>query len=225
MENTLSNLSSNLIYQQIKPVKAKAHILCIMALIIALFTSAYSQGGVKGIVRQPSGAPIPRATIIARQSDKEVKSVTSDEKGRFMMDGLKAGTYSFVFDADGFERGMLQGIVVKEKKIVDLGDRLILRRDRGQSIIINGSIFFKEGTSLPGAKILIEELVNDGTSVKLTTLYTNMSGEFTYLLPERKRKLKFTASYKGATGSKELEVDTAAVYRFAITLDVSQGQK
>ncbi|MCV4783813.1 hypothetical protein OFM36_30715, partial [Escherichia coli] len=97
----------------------------------------------------------------------------------------------------------------------DLGERLILFPDRGLQVIVNGSVFYKEGTSLGGARVDIEELYSDGSAKKLTTVYTNISGEFTYKRPQGQARLRITARFKNAEASKIIDVDTAAIYRLA----------
>ncbi|MDI1241971.1 MAG: carboxypeptidase-like regulatory domain-containing protein [bacterium] len=182
-------------------------------------------GGVKGKVRANNGSGIANATVTARQFGKDIKTVRSDSKGVFQLAGLETGVYSLLFDADGYQSGLLQGVEVKGGNVRDLGERLILRPDQGNLIIVNGSIFYKEGTSLGGAKVEVELVNADGSTKRLTTLYTTIQGEFTYKRPEGAAKLRFKAKFKGAEGVKEVDVDTAAVYRFALTLDVSRTEK
>jgi len=207
-------------------MSTKLRKLAVFALIILWTASiAAAQTGVKGRVRTNSGGPIPNATVTARQNGKNIKSTKTDSKGRFQIDGLAAGVYSFLFDADGFGTGLLQGVEVKNGSVRDLGERLILFPDRGLQVIVNGSVFYKEGTSLSGAKIDIEELAPDGTFKKLATVYTNISGEFTYKRPQGQAKLRITARFKGAEATKTIDVETAAIYRLALTLDVSRTEK
>lgn len=198
----------------------------LLALVSVSTVFALAQGGVKGKVRSNKGTGIANASVTARQSGRDIKTVRSDAKGVFLLSGLESGVYSLIFDADGFQSGLLQGVEIKSGSTRDLGERLILRPDAGNQVIVNGSVFYKEGTSLGGAKIEIEKINSDGTTKKLTTVYTNISGEFTFRQPQgESSKLRFTAKFKGAEGVKELEVNTAAIYRFAITLDISRTEK
>jgi len=194
-------------------------------LVLAFVVAAQDTGGIKGKVRTPAGGGIPRATVTARQNGSDVASATADSSGNFVMNGLQAGRYSVVFDAKGFSSGVLYNIEVKKKKTVDLGDRLILSTDQGTLVLVKGSVFFKEGTSISGAKVEIERIGGDGSVKKLGNGYTNVSGEFTFKQPEGAAKLRVRASYKGVEGSKEIEVDAAAIYRLAITLDISRADK
>lgn len=201
----------------------KIFFLAAFTLVFAAFS--FAQGGVKGKVRSRTGAGIPSATVTARQNGKDVKTARSNAKGEFVLGGLEAGVYSLLFDADGFQSGLYQGLEIKNGDTRNLGDRLILMPDQGMQVIINGSIFYKEGTSLGGAKIDIERVNPDGTTKKLTSLYSNVSGEFTFRQPQGTAKFRITARFKGAEGTKEVEVDTAAIYRLAITLDISRTEK
>jgi len=193
--------------------------------LLAGAVAVLAQGGVKGKVRSRTGAGIPNTTVTARQNGKDVKSTRSNAKGEFVLSGLSSGVYSLLFDAEGFQSGFYQGLEIKDGDTRNLGDRLILMPDQGTQVIINGSVFYKEGTSLGGAKIDIERINSDGTSKKVTSLYTNVSGEFTFRQPEGAAKYRITARFKGAEGTKEVEVNTAAIYRLAITLDISRSEK
>jgi hypothetical protein len=203
-------------------------LLCVTAILLFIAScslSAYAQsGGVKGKVRSTSGGGIANATITVRQNGKDLKTVRSDSKGNFTMTGLRSGTYNVVFDADGFSSGMLYGVEVKDK-VRDLGGRLILSVDQGTQVIIRGSVFFKEGTSVTGAKVELQQVSADGSTRKLAEQYTSISGEFTFRRPEGAAKLRITAKLKGVEGSKEIEVAEAAVYRTAITLDLSRNDR
>src|SRR5690606_28562132 len=150
---------------------------------------------------------------------KDIKTVRANAKGDFEMPGLKPGVYNVVFDADGFQLGLLQGVEVKTG-MRDLGGNLVLRPDQGNQVLVNGSVFYKEGVSLGGAKVEIARVNADGSTKKLTSLYTDIRGEFAFRQEQGTQKLRFTIKYQGAEAVKELDVDTAAIYRFAVTLDV-----
>jgi hypothetical protein len=141
------------------------------------------------------------------------------------MEGLDSGNYNLVVDAKGYSSGLLYNVEVKKKKLRDLGDRLILSIDQGTQVIVKGSVFYREGTSVTGAKIEIEKVNADGSTQSLGSVFTNVSGEFTVRRPEGPAKLRVTAKFKGVSGTKEIEVENAAVYRLAITLDLPRTEK
>jgi len=205
----------------------KRNILLLFLLsAVCLLPSVYAQGGIKGKVRNNKGNGIGGATVSARLDGKDVKTVTADSKGNFLMEGLKSGTYNISFDADGYAMGVKFGVEIKNGSIRDLGDRLILSVDQGTLLIVKGSVFFKEGTSLTGAKIEIERVNNDGSTKSLGSTYSNYSGEFSFRPPPGVTKVRITARYKGVEGSKEIaDMVNAGIYRTAITLDVSRSDK
>jgi hypothetical protein len=197
-----------------------------MFFALCVVPSAFAQGGIKGKLKNNKGAGISGAKITARVNGKDIKAVTTDSKGNFMMQGLDPGTYNIAFDADGYSTGVRFNVEIKNGSMRDLGDRLILSVDQGTQILVKGSVFFKEGTSVTAAKVEIERVNDDGSTKTLGTTYTSMSGEFTFRMPLGASKLRVTAKYKGVSGSKEIEdVVNAGIYRTAITLDISRGEK
>jgi len=195
-------------------------------LLLAAFSAyAQSSGGVKGKVRTTNGGGIAGATVTARQKGNDIKTATANAKGEFLLDGLDSGLYNLVFDANGYSSGVLYNIEVKKNKVQDLGERLMLSTDKGTQVIVNGSVFYKEGTSVTAAKIELEVVNSDGSTKKLSSGYTSSNGEFTFRLKPGTAKLRVTAKFNGVTGSKDIEVSEAAIYRLAITLDISRSDK
>ena len=193
---------------------------------------AQETGGVKGKVRTTKGEGIASATITARQENADVKSATSDAKGNFVLEGLKAGSYNLIFSKDGYSSGVLYNVEVKKKKIGDLGERLVLTVDRGTQVIIKGTVFDKDGRSVAGAQVEIEKISKDGSTTKIKSIYTslgtdpgarggdgNARGEFTFRFSEGAAKYRVTASTKDSIAIKEIAVDNAAIYRLALTLE------
>ncbi|MEO7539581.1 MAG: carboxypeptidase-like regulatory domain-containing protein [Pyrinomonadaceae bacterium] len=182
-------------------------------------------GGVKGKIRTTRGDGIGGVEITARRDGKDIRSVRSKSKGEFILDGLGPGLYNFVFDAPGYNSGIRYNVEVRNNKTNDLGDRLVLIVDKGTLVIVQGSVFYKDGTSVPGAKVLVEKLEPDGTTRDITTLFTNLYGEFVFRQPEGKAKFRITAKYKDVSASKDIEVDSAAIYRLAVSLNTARENK
>jgi Protocatechuate 3,4-dioxygenase beta subunit len=209
----------------IKRAALTTAVLLLTACCSLLTVYAQGTGGVKGKVRTTSGNGIANASVTARKNGADVKSVTADPKGNFVLDGLEPGVYNLIFDAPRYSGGVLYNVEIKKKKVGDLGDRLILTADQGAFVVVKGSVFYKEGVSLSGAKIEMEEINPDGSTRKLGSTLTNISGEFTFRRSVGAAKLRVRASFKGVTGTKDIEVDSAAIYRLAITLDISRTEK
>lgn len=196
-------------------------------LVISLFglsvvpAFAQNSGGVKGKVRDSDGDGLASVTVTARQNGEDVRSVRTDSKGKFELGGLKPGVYNFVFEKQGFATGVKYNVEIKNDKEVNLGDRLILTVDKGTQVIINGSVYNQAGFGIHGAKIEIEK-ISGGNAGKVSTGYTGEFGEFTFRFPDAKARYRVTATAKDATSSKEVEVDGAAIYRLAITLNLEK---
>jgi hypothetical protein len=202
-------------------------------LLWSFSASAQDTGSVKGKVRTTKGDGIAAATITARQKGEDVKSSTSDAKGNFLMDGLKAGTYNLVFSKSGYSSGVLYNVEVKKKQTNDVGERLVLTVDQGTQVIIKGTVFDQDGRSVAGVKVDIEKISSDGSIRKIGSVYTSSGndpgvrggdgiarGEFTFKFNEGSAKYRVTASVKETTARKEIEVDGAAIYRLALTLNL-----
>ena len=200
---------------------------CLLLSAFCLLPSVFAQstGGVKGKVRNMRGDNVVGATITARQDAKEVKSTKSNSKGEFSLAGLDAGVYNIAFDAKGYSTGVKYSVEVKQNKTVDLGDRLILQVDRGSLVIIQGSVFFKNGTSVTAAEVKVDRVNSDGSVKKLGTLTTDIQGEFAFRQPEGATEYRFTVKYKDTTVTKDFHVDSAAIYHLAISLPIDRQDK
>lgn len=201
-----------------------ACLLLLTAFCSLLTVSAQETGGVKGKIRNLRGDSLAGATVTARQNGKDLRTATSNTKGEFTLGGLVSGVYNFVIDAKGYASGIKYNVEIKNGRVKDLGDDLILMVDQGTKVIIHGSVFFKDGTSVTGAKVAVEKITEGGTK-KLGSGLTSYSGEFTFSQPEGHARYRITATYKGSTASKEIEVDSAARYSMAISLDINRDEK
>ena len=200
-------------------------ILFLFSTFLALAAVTFAQsGGVKGKVRATNGKGISRAAISVLLDGKEIKSATTNSKGEFAIAGLAKGKYNILFDADGYSSGTLHAVEVGDG-VRDLGDRLILSQDRGTFVILQGSVFFKEGSSVTAAKVDLKQVNADGSTKSLGTTYTGTFGEFAFRRPPGAAKLRVTAKLKDASASKDIDVDEAAIYRVAITLPMSRENR
>lgn len=188
-------------------------------------TAAAQTGGLKGKIRANSGAGIANAWVTVTQGGKDIKAASSLSDGTFRLEGIAPGVYGLRVEAKGYAAGSLMGVEVKKGKVRDLGERLFLRTDEGAQVIIRGSVFFKEGTSITRAKVELEKVNADGSVKRVGTTETSVSGEFTFRQPDDAAKYRITAKYNGSAGSKDITVENAALYRVAITLDLSSRDK
>lgn len=185
-----------------------------------LAAGIYAQTGVKGKVKNRNGDGIAGAVVTIRKDGKDLKSGKTDAKGNFTISGIRAGKYNVVFDAEGYSAGALFDVEVKDGDIRDLGSGLILYVDQGTQVIVRGHVFDRNGFILPGAKVEMYVRKGDSAFKKVTSSYSNGDGEFGFRHGQKGvNTVRVVAKYKGVTGTKDIPIDIAAVYRTAITLE------
>lgn len=193
--------------------------------LIAAIAVAAQSGGLKGKVKSNSGQGIANAAVTLTQGSDDVKAVKSASDGSFEIKGIEPGHYGLRVDADGYATGSLFSVEIKKGKVRDLGEKLFLRVDQGTLVILRGSVFFKEGTSVTAAKVELERINPDGTTKEVGSTTSSVSGEFVFRQPAGAAKYRVTAKYNGVSGTKEITVENPAVYRLAISLDLSSRDK
>lgn len=190
---------------------------------LAATASAQNTGSIKGKVRTQKGKGIEAVTVTIRQDGKDLRSVKTDEDGKFRMEGLRTGLYNVVFEKSGYARGVLYDVEVRRKKTNNLGDRLVLSVDQGTLVILEASVFTQNGFVLRGAKVKVEEIVGEGKLKKVAEGYSSRDGDVLFRFPEKDpTTYRVTATWRGLSGSKDVSVGSAAIYRTAISIDVSE---
>lgn len=76
----------------------------LMALVLAALPAAAQTGRIGGTVKDTNGQPIKGATVVAENPNSAPSSftATTDDRGRYSMIGLKAGTWKVTASAPGF---------------------------------------------------------------------------------------------------------------------------
>ncbi len=206
-------------------ISTKSLVGVLSLFFLVAITAAAQSTGIKGKIRANSGGGIANASVTLTKDGDDIKISKSGTDGKFEITGIEPGNYGLRVEANGYATGSLFGVEVKKNKVRDLGDRLFLRIDQGTQVILRGSVFFKEGTSVTGAKVLLEKISPDGSAKEVGSTYSSVSGEFTFRQPDGVAKYRVTAKYNGVTAAKEISVENAAVYRLAIMLDLSSKDK
>ena len=102
-----------------------------LALLVASFAvPAAAQGlvaRVAGTVRDDAGKPVPGATITATNPEQAPSTftVTTDDKGRFGILGLRRGQWAFAIAAPGFQTARATGDVQAGRPNAPLNIRLL----------------------------------------------------------------------------------------------------
>jgi len=84
---------------------------------------AQSSASIKGIVTDPSGAPVPGAAVTAKNTETgAMRSANTDDAGRYQIVWVAVGQYEVAVSKPGFQEAIRSGIrlVVGEEASVDL---------------------------------------------------------------------------------------------------------
>jgi len=177
-----------------------------------------SLGAIKGKVRVETGTPAG-VTVVVRRGDKEVTRSTTDKNGDFLVSRLTPGIYGVTFRKPGLSIGSLEDIEVKAGKTRSLGDRLVLTIDEGSIAFLSGSVFDSAGRSMPGVKVELSRILEDGTTKKIDSRITTETGSFKFRLSPDLGKYRVSVKADGSEPvTKDVEIDGAAVYRVALNL-------
>lgn len=199
------------------PIKSIAVIAVVLVLSCASLAQDKNTGAIKGKVRVEKGSPSGVAVIL-RQGETEVTRTTTDKKGDFVISRVAPGVYGVTLRKPGLSVGSIEPVEVRAGKTRTLGDHLILSVDEGSIAFIRGSVFSEGGRSVPGVRVELTRIVDENSTQKIDFRITGETGEFVFRLPPDAAKYRLTMKAEGLeTASKDVEVDTAAVYRVAFT--------
>src|SRR5215471_3702827 len=174
-------------------------------------------GAIKGKVRVEKGSPSGVAVILL-QRDNEMARTSTDKRGDFTLTRVAPGTYSVKFRKAGLSVGTMEDITVRAGQMRPLGDRLYLTIDEGSIAFIRGSVFGQDGRSIPNVRVDLARVGGDSSARKLDSRVTGETGEFVFRLPPDVGKYRVTLKADGAEAdAKDVEVESAAVYRVALT--------
>src|SRR5882724_119453 len=80
-----------------------------------VFSQAIQTGGITGVVTDQSGALVRGATveIISESAGKSVRSITTEDDGRFTANLLSPGAYKLEITAANFKKAVIAGVAVR----------------------------------------------------------------------------------------------------------------
>jgi len=191
--------------------------LLLLILSVACLAQDKTTGSIKGKVRVEQGSPSGVAVILLA-GDREVTRATTDKKGEFTIAHVAPGLYGVKFRKPGLSVGSIDGLEVKAGKTRALHD-LILGVDEGSIAFLRGSVFTESGRSVPGVRVELSRILAENSVQKIDTRVTGETGEFVFRLSPEAAKYRVTLKAEGAEAfSKDVEIDSAAIYRVALTL-------
>src|SRR5262245_44275869 len=101
------------------PLRAFTHIAIISAMAVA-GQAQITKTGIRGIVRDRSGAVIPNTTIKLADNSTGVEHTTvSSSDGGFLFPNLQFGSYRLTATAAGFQTTVIDAITVESGRVTD----------------------------------------------------------------------------------------------------------
>src|ERR1700686_2556898 len=90
-----------------------AQIGSLLLLIFAAVAWAATTGSISGTLKDPSGAVIPGATVIATNTAMGIQNkTTTDAKGVYTFPSLQVGRYDLQAEVEGFRPQKRNGLVI-----------------------------------------------------------------------------------------------------------------
>jgi hypothetical protein len=177
-------------------------------------------GTVAGRVRVAAGANPSGVSVVLRRGDQEVAQTSTNAKGEFSFQNVEPGSYGLTLRKPGLEVGRMEDVEVRAGRTVSLKEGLYLPVDEGSIASVRGSVFSAAGHSFGGARVELARVQADGSLKKLDSRVANVAGQFTFKLGPERARYRLTAKADGmAPATHDLEIDGAAIYRVALSLE------
>ena len=198
-------------------IKATAVTAALLLLSVTCLAQDKTSASIKGKVRVEQGSPGGVAVILL-QGEREVTRAATDKRGEFTIAHVTPGLYTVTFRKPGLAVGSIPNLDLKPGKTRVLHD-LVLGIDDGSIAFLRGSVFTESGRSVPGVRVELARIVSENSLQKIDARVTGETGEFVFRLSPATARYRVTVKADGAQpASKDIEVDSAAVYRVSLTL-------
>ncbi len=198
-------------------VKSILSAVLLLLFAFTCFAQDKNTAVIKGKVRVEKGSAAGVAVVLL-QGEREVARTVSGKSGDFVLSRVPPGTYSLKLRKAGLSVGTIEDVAVKGGQTRTLGDHLFLTIDEGSIAFIRGSVFTEEGRSVAGVRVDLVRVIDEKSVQKLDSRMTGETGEFVFRLPPNEATYRLTLKADGAEpASKDVAVESAAVYRVALT--------
>jgi hypothetical protein len=198
-------------------IKAVSVVSVLLLLAVAPLAQDKGTATIRGKVRAEQGSA-SGVSVILLQGDREVTRVATDKKGEFTIARIAPGSYSVTFRKAGLATGSIPNLDLRAGQKRVLHD-LVLGIDEGSIAFLRGSVFTESGRSIPGVRVELARIVAENSIQKIDSRITGETGEFVFRLSPETAKYRVTVkAEKAEPVSKDVEIDSAAVYRVALTV-------
>jgi hypothetical protein len=130
-------------------------------LIPSRLTAQLDRGEITGTVEDPQGAMLPKATIVLANDDNGVKATTkSTSSGTYVFDDLLPGKYTVEVDAPGFEKYVVNGVIVHVQQVLTV-DAHLATGNVEQSVTVTAAAPLLEAENAQVGQSITNQAVND----------------------------------------------------------------
>jgi hypothetical protein len=138
-------------------------LLLLSCALMGLCISVAAQGltgQISGTLNDPNGGVVPNAKVeVINQETAQVRAVTTDSEGNFVVAQLLPGTYSIIVSAPGFKRFEQRGILLTANDRIDVHKIALDVGDVSQTVTVTAEQAFVKTESAERAGLIDEQQI------------------------------------------------------------------
>lgn len=143
--------------------KTVCRLTLLFLMLASLVTRSSAQGltgQISGTLGDPNGGVLPNAKVeVINQETAQVRAVTSDSEGNFVVTQLLPGTYALVVTATGFKKFEQKGIVLTSNERVDVHTLALEVGDVSQTVTVTADQALVKTESAERAGLIDEQQI------------------------------------------------------------------
>ena len=140
--------------------------LCIASLLSVGSLLAQSTGTIQGIVTDPSGSAVPKASVTVRNmATGEERSFTTDDSGLYVVPSLPVGHYSVTAKASGLQSATVNDLVLEVSRTLQQDFRLPVAATTSSVEIVASTPVLNTATTSVGTTVdqrIVQEIPLNG---------------------------------------------------------------
>jgi hypothetical protein len=144
-----------------------------LVLLSLIPAPSYAQSGIAGVVRDTSGAVLPGVTVEASSPVliEKIRTVVTDDQGRYNIVDVRPGTYAVTFTLPGFTTFKRDGIVIPASFTATVNAELNVGAVE-ETVTVSGEAPVVDVQSVAQSSVLSKELLDATPAGRLPQSYT-----------------------------------------------------
>lgn len=145
----------------LRGIKASLAAVCVLgASALCAYAQVYS-GSISGFIRDPSGAVVPRATVVAKDVGKGFTyRTTSNETGLYTIRSLPPSTYTLTVTAAGFDTASHPNVTLAVSQSVTIDVQMTIGSAR-QTVTVSESVPLLSTQDATTGQVVNRRLISD----------------------------------------------------------------